>query len=109
VRASHVADPGLIIAGRFFRDHRSIPAALCPRQSGEPSTRLDPRTEQTKRRALAIAGKGVCLRCKTECAEAKGRLPQAQRVATRHLCAGYPREVKVVCNGSTCDVGGLLE
>ena len=35
----------------FFRDHRPIPAALCPRQSGDTSMRLEPLAVQTKRRA----------------------------------------------------------
>jgi hypothetical protein len=43
----------------FLRDHRPIPAALCPRQSGDTSTRLDPHAEQTKRFNLAMFGNGV--------------------------------------------------
>jgi hypothetical protein len=49
----------LISAGRFFRDHRPIPAALCARQSGDTSKRLEPHAEQTKRFNLAMFGKGV--------------------------------------------------
>jgi hypothetical protein len=40
-------------------DHLPIPAALCSRQSGDTSTRPHPHATQTKRRAPAMAGKGV--------------------------------------------------
>jgi hypothetical protein len=40
-------------------DHLPIPAALCSRQSGDTSTRPDPQATQTKRRAPAMAEKGV--------------------------------------------------
>jgi hypothetical protein len=58
----------------FLRDHRPVPAALCARQSGDTSTRLEPHTEQTKRQDNRL--------------EAHGRRPQADRIAARHPCAG---------------------
>jgi hypothetical protein len=53
------ASATLIIASRFFRDHGPIPAALCPRESGDPSARRVTDAERTKRRAAAMAGEGV--------------------------------------------------
>ena len=44
--------------------------------------RLEPHAEQVKRRALAIAGKGV-FRRKTSRGERKGPRPQTPRIATR--------------------------
>jgi hypothetical protein len=53
------ASATLIIASRFFRDHGPIPAALCPRESGDTSARRVTDAEQTKRRAAAMVGEGV--------------------------------------------------
>ena len=43
----------------FDGQARPFPFALCQRQSGDTSTRLEPQPEHTKRRAPAVAGKGV--------------------------------------------------